>query len=244
MALAINIEELIHGKVIEWEGRGTGIPSIKRSLINNQSPEPIFETDEQCLYFLTVLPVNPEFLRMGSVDIAQQSDQVNDQVNDQVKTILSNATESKSRKELLALIKLKNHFDNYKRYIEPLITRGWLEMTIPDEPNNRNQKYITTEAGKKILKEKRDQESDQVSDQVNDQVKTILSNAIESKSRKELLALIKLKNHFDNYKRHIEPLITRGWLDMTIPNEPNSRNQKYITTETGKKILKEKRGSD
>ena len=35
MALAINIDELINGKVI-------------------------FETNEQCTYFLTVLPVNPK----------------------------------------------------------------------------------------------------------------------------------------------------------------------------------------
>lgn len=38
------------------EGRGTGFPAIYRSMNINGSPEPKFETDKDCTYFLTVLP--------------------------------------------------------------------------------------------------------------------------------------------------------------------------------------------
>ncbi|WP_442590407.1 RNA-binding domain-containing protein [Pedobacter sp. AW31-3R] len=38
------------------EGRGTGFPAIYRSMDINGSPEPKFETDKDCTYFLTVLP--------------------------------------------------------------------------------------------------------------------------------------------------------------------------------------------
>ncbi len=123
------------------EGRGTGIHSIYKVMKDNGSPKPIIETDEQCTYFLTVLPINPEFVLT----------QTSDQVSDQVKNILKYTLTLKSRRELLQFIGLKNHFDNYKRHIAPLLEKEWLEMTIPEEPNSRNQKYIITIAGRKFL---------------------------------------------------------------------------------------------
>lgn len=79
------------------EGRGTGIPTIKRSLEKNESPAPIFETDDQSTYFLTILMINPDF-----------NDQVSDQVSDQVIRLLEYAQIAKSRKELLKHIGLIN----------------------------------------------------------------------------------------------------------------------------------------
>jgi ATP-dependent DNA helicase RecG len=56
------------------EGRGTGFPTIYRTMNKNGSPDPIFETDDQSPYFLTVLPVREE-----------KNDQASDQVNTGVK---------------------------------------------------------------------------------------------------------------------------------------------------------------
>jgi ATP-dependent DNA helicase RecG len=47
------------------EGRGTGIPIIRREMAKNGSPEPRFETDENHSYFITTLPVHPAFLEQG-----------------------------------------------------------------------------------------------------------------------------------------------------------------------------------
>jgi ATP-dependent DNA helicase RecG len=44
------------------EGRGTGIPIIRREMSKNGSPEPRFETDEYYSYFITTLPIHPAFL--------------------------------------------------------------------------------------------------------------------------------------------------------------------------------------
>jgi ATP-dependent DNA helicase RecG len=41
------------------EGRGTGLPIIHKSLEENGSPPPVFETDENNYYFLCVLLVHP-----------------------------------------------------------------------------------------------------------------------------------------------------------------------------------------
>ncbi|MDR1592177.1 MAG: putative DNA binding domain-containing protein [Prevotellaceae bacterium] len=43
------------------EGRGTGIPIIRREMKKNGSPEPIFETDNNHSYFIARLPIHPAF---------------------------------------------------------------------------------------------------------------------------------------------------------------------------------------
>ncbi|MEQ8702835.1 MAG: hypothetical protein RIC19_02890 [Phaeodactylibacter sp.] len=46
----------------------------------------------------------------------------------------------------------KNHFDNYKKYILPALENGWIEMTVPDKPRSRNQKYRIIALGRVVLK--------------------------------------------------------------------------------------------
>lgn len=43
----------------------------------------------------------------------------------------------------------REHFR--KAYLEPLVTAGWLERTIPDKPTSPNQKYRLTEKGRAWL---------------------------------------------------------------------------------------------
>ena len=45
------------------EGRSTGFPIIYDKMERNGSPAPIFETDNTYTHFLTILPVQPEFLK-------------------------------------------------------------------------------------------------------------------------------------------------------------------------------------
>ncbi|MFN3177876.1 MAG: Fic family protein, partial [Phaeodactylibacter xiamenensis] len=33
------------------------------------------------------------------------------------------------------------HTKNDKKYILPALDHGWIEMTVPDKPRSRNQKY-------------------------------------------------------------------------------------------------------
>jgi ATP-dependent DNA helicase RecG len=51
------------------EGRGTGFPTIYRVMEKNGSPEPIFETDESCTYFLSVLPANATFVEKEQASV-------------------------------------------------------------------------------------------------------------------------------------------------------------------------------
>jgi ATP-dependent DNA helicase RecG len=124
------------------EGRGTGIPTINRVMERNESPDPGFETDEQSTYFLTVLLINPAFS-------GQKSNQVSNQVSD----VLNYCLQAKSRSEILENLGITNQFKNYQRHIEPLLEKGLIQMTHPENPKHRNQKYITTQKGKEYLQD-------------------------------------------------------------------------------------------
>ena len=43
------------------EGRGTGLPKIRRRMAENGSPEPLFDYDEGRTYFRVILPAHPRY---------------------------------------------------------------------------------------------------------------------------------------------------------------------------------------
>ena len=53
------------------------------------------------------------------------------------------------RSSLLPLLGYTRPTGNYKKALEKLMMIGWIEMTIPDKPNSRLQKYKITEKGRK-----------------------------------------------------------------------------------------------
>ena len=59
------------------------------------------------------------------------------------KQILAFCTTPKSKKELAIFCRFKDLRNFTLKHINPLLESGQLEMTIPDKPKSRNQKYIT-----------------------------------------------------------------------------------------------------
>ncbi|SEU15129.1 ATP-dependent DNA helicase RecG [Draconibacterium orientale] len=92
--------------------------------------------------------------------------------------------------------------------------------------------------------------SDQVSDQVSDQISAIVDETIHSrvsdilnlfltaKKRTELFEELGLTNHSKNRKRYLDPLIDYGWVKMLYTETKTSPKQMYLTTDTGKRLLK------
>ena len=78
--------------------------------------------------------------------------------------------------------------------------------------------------------------SDQVSDQVSNQVspkditQSILEFCVIEKSKQEICSFVGYKNLTYFTRKYLKPLILNGQLKMTVPNKPNSKNQRYITT--------------
>jgi Fic family protein len=70
------------------------------------------------------------------------SDQDADQVSDQVNRLLDVlGTKTLSAAALMELLELKHRPTFRKNYLHPALEKGLIEMTLPDLPNSRNQKY-------------------------------------------------------------------------------------------------------
>mgnify|MGYP000410507727 CR=1 FL=1 len=81
----------------------------------------------------------------------------------------------------------------------------------------------------KIGEQVSDQVSEQVSEQVSDQVKRILLYCIEPKTKREICGHFGYSSQTFFTKKYLRQLLDDGLLKMTIPEKPNSRNQKYQT---------------
>lgn len=53
----------------------------------------------------------------------------------------------KSRNELMEILQLKHNPTFRENYIEPAMVKGWIEMTVPDKPQSKKQRYRLTQAG-------------------------------------------------------------------------------------------------
>jgi Fic family protein len=57
-----------------------------------------------------------------------------------------------SRKEIFAAIGMNGDTRAFRRYIGPLLEGGYIEMTAPDKPNSKLQKYRMTDTGKAAVR--------------------------------------------------------------------------------------------
>lgn len=121
------------------KGRSTGIPKILRVVRANGSPMPIFETDDEDSYFLIRLPIHDKCI-VGLTPTIQNNIQVTVQDKSLVE-VLSQSNHALSAKELMEKLGLKNRPHFAKKFLKPALEQGLIEMTIPDKPNSRNQKY-------------------------------------------------------------------------------------------------------
>lgn len=129
-------EVLFQTKFLEkW---GTGVSRIIEVCREHGVQEPEWAS-ERGMVTITFNRANDQVERKSD----RVNDRVSDQVSDQVMAILAFCMKPRSRREILTHIGLKNHFDNYNRYIKPLLESGLLEQTQPDSPSSPTQKYVT-----------------------------------------------------------------------------------------------------
>ena len=62
-------------------------------------------------------------------------------LNDVLNDILEFCEIPRSMTEILGHLGLKHRYNVKHRYLDPLIDGGFLDMTIPEKPNSRSQKY-------------------------------------------------------------------------------------------------------
>ena len=66
-------------------------------------------------------------------------------------------------------------------------------------------------------------------------------NALEdgTLSRKEIFEKIGIRGDTRAFKRHIGPLLSRGFIKMTVPDKPNSKLQRYRLTDSGRSAIRQ-----
>jgi len=134
------------------EGRSTGIPKIIKAMKENGSPPPEFEFDADYSYFMVTLPVHQAVVQIKEQPEGHQvTPQVTLQVTPQVEKLLRSIEGELSRTEIMSKIHLKDRMNFAFSYLQPAIEGKLIEMTIPDKPTSRNQKYRLTENGRKYL---------------------------------------------------------------------------------------------
>ncbi len=139
------------------EGRGTGVPKIRRALRNNGSPEVVFFTDETRQSFWIEIKIHPEFLKEHGPAEAQVEAHVKAQVEAHIKLteterkILIICNNPIGNKGLVDALGYKSFTGNVKRAMQHLKKIQAIEYTIPDKPRSQNQQYRITEKGQKLL---------------------------------------------------------------------------------------------
>lgn len=197
------------------EGRGTGIPTIVNSLVNNGSPSPIFDTNEpERTHFIVEILIHSAF---SDQDADQDEDVVNDLIINKIND-LSNV-----------IVEEENTFTD--------------QDTDQDKTTFIIRSNALLEHLKKVFEKSEPSEKliakyKESALAITDDQLAILKFAQSPKSNKELQKeALGLKTHTDNFKNHIEPLLNKGFIRRTIPNKPTSRYQKYFTTERGQVVV-------
>ena len=147
------IADLLH-RIEFIEKAGTGIKRMRDEARAQGCPEPTFEATG---FFTTTFLPNPAVRAQAE---AQGRDQVTQQAGTKLALsrhqveILAKCVEDQPLVALLAVAGRTDRTKFRNQVLAPLLTAGWLEMTIPDKPRSSKQKYRTTELGLKVLRER------------------------------------------------------------------------------------------
>jgi ATP-dependent DNA helicase RecG len=78
--------------------------------------------------------------------------------------------------------------------------------------------------------------TEQVTEQVTEEIKKLIQACSSELSRNELQTKLKLKHRVNFTNNYLKPAIKAGFIEMTIPDKPQSSKQKYRLTQKGKAL--------
>jgi Fic family protein len=96
-------------------------------------------------------------LRMILDTVTTTAPQVSPQVTPQVGELLAAIQGEMGREALQSALGLSDRKSFRERYLKPALVDGLIEMTIPDKPNSRLQKYRLTDKGRQWLAQNGDE---------------------------------------------------------------------------------------
>ena len=139
------------------EGRSTGIPKILHAMEQNGSPPPEFEFDEDHSYFMVRLLVHPQARSIesaqgtdeGALPKAQSESRLESALAAKVLRLLKNSEMGKAG--MASGLGHKTVSGELHKQVKRLLGLDLIEMTIPDKPNSRLQRYRLTAKGRELL---------------------------------------------------------------------------------------------
>jgi len=152
------------------------------------------------------------------------------------------------RAEMQRSLRLTNSKYFRESYLQMAVNYGVVEMTLPDKPQSKNQKYRLTVLGKALNKKLDNDKSiadpaktfkettTEATMEVTMEVKKVILVLIGEMKRAELQKNLQLKND-ENFRIHyILPALESGMIEMKYPEIPKHPEQKYRLTELGKQL--------
>lgn len=127
-ALAVMTEALTKA-----ENRYSGIPTMRRTMREHGLPEPKFENrrNEFVVTFYNSTATQTKEELQGNVPEST------------TETLLDYCRVPRSKKEIADFLGIKTVFYVMQHYVKPLLDEKKLDMTIPEKPKSKNQKYFT-----------------------------------------------------------------------------------------------------
>ena len=115
------------------EKMGIGIERIRAALERENCPK-----------------VNIRYNTMFTLEFPRPSHKITPQVTPQVTRLLEVLHGEMTRREIMKKLGLKDRVHFRKKYILRAMESGHIEMTIPEKPNSRLQKYRLTDKGRNV----------------------------------------------------------------------------------------------
>lgn len=109
------------------ENRYSGIPTIRREMKKYSLPEPVFENRRN--EFVVIL-YNEQKMQGSEMRSEEES-------------ILEYCKTPRSRDDIKKFLKLKTWNYIMKQWIQPLLKEGRLQLTMPEKPRSKQQRYYT-----------------------------------------------------------------------------------------------------
>ena len=148
------------------EARSTGVPKIFRAMRQNGSPDPIFESDDDRTWFRVRLPVHERASLAATEHETEQDKSLKNKkkgqdapqdtvhetihVTEHVERLISILTGEMNRPQLQDILGISNRPHFVEAYLGPALKAELIEMTLPDKPTSRHQRYRRTAGGEAL----------------------------------------------------------------------------------------------
>ena len=219
---------------------GTGTIDILRLAKTSGLKEPEFVEDDE----FRVIVYRPEMKPVLTTPYDTP------QVTTEIERLIKVLQHEMGRAEMQRSLRLTNSKYFRESYLQMAVNYGVVEMTLPDKPQSKNQKYRLTVLGK-VLNKKLDNDKSiadpaktfmeattEATMEVTMEVKKVILVLIGEMKRAELQKNLQLKNDENFRIQYILPALESGMIEMKYPESPKHPEQRYRLTELGKQLKK------